>query len=102
MVSIGIFVLLEFVNVLLVIDSPIDGAPCDELDWCWLREMFSVHRTLFEVHKRFMIAETWKSELGKWTYQCPADNDYGNDSQIIYVFVSGEIASRISTASCGW
>lgn len=32
-VSIGIFVLVVvFVNVLLVIDSPIDGAPCDELE----------------------------------------------------------------------
>lgn len=62
MVSIGIFVLVVFVNVLLVIDSPNDGAPCDELVLCCPFVVFSVHRLLFEVHKRFTAVEICQNE----------------------------------------
>lgn len=66
MVSIGIFELVVFVNVLLVIDSPIDGKPCDELE-CGPCVVFVAQRPVFELQNRLIAVDTW-SECNEWIY----------------------------------
>lgn len=113
-VSIGIFVLVVvFVNVLLVIDSPIDGAPCDELEWGWPFVVFSVHRPLFEVHMRFMAVRTWGSKihemdvsaLGSMNRQQITLNNNDDDKAIIFLYGVCSISQRkilaIYSGLCG-
>lgn len=61
-VSIGtrleVVVVVLFVQVLFVIDSPIEGSPCDELECCGPCVVFVNERPVFEFHKRFMAAQT--------------------------------------------
>uniref|UniRef100_A0A182ULN3 Uncharacterized protein n=1 Tax=Anopheles merus TaxID=30066 RepID=A0A182ULN3_ANOME len=67
-VSIGtrleVVVVVLFVQVLFVIDSPIEGSPCDELECCGPCVVFVNERPVFEFHKRFMAAQTYEEEIG--------------------------------------
>uniref|UniRef100_A0A182TZ45 Uncharacterized protein n=1 Tax=Anopheles melas TaxID=34690 RepID=A0A182TZ45_9DIPT len=66
-VSIGtrleVVVVVLFVQVLFVIDSPIEGSPCDELECCGPCVVFVNERPVFEFHKRFMAAQTCGGEM---------------------------------------
>lgn len=55
-VSIGTFELVVLLNVLFVIDSPIDANPFDELEWCWPCVVLSFERLFFGV-KNLAIAD---------------------------------------------
>lgn len=46
------------VNVLFVTDSPIDGKPCDELEFCGPCVVFVVQRPVFELQKRLIAVDT--------------------------------------------
>lgn len=61
-------VLVVFVNVLFVTESPIEGRPCDELECCGPFVVFVTPRPVFELQMRLTADQTWKLIKKMWNF----------------------------------